>query len=376
VRKIIHLLKEIRKDQLADAQAPPQRLQECEEKFAYIDSALGGIRTDPTDERLREVMTDADFTYAIMEFVDRKMVPGYQRMTFPFEPLVWADTVSNFLPATRYQKRAFGDDLELVGQKAPARPGYVVDATKRQYQVYLWEKQYDFSYQALVNDDLGYLEDQASDMGEDARRTLEKFVSRMYTNGVSVLALTGLGALYSQNGRLTSARISECRMAFGQRLDARNEPIQADLAYIVYHRGLEDVVRTIQSSQLVPELATHAENVVRTGWTGIKDPYMAGTAPNLPWWGFTNHTANGIRPFVLARMAGWPAPFVVRKRSDIEAITSMLGAGRPIAPIFGSFDTGDITLKVWDVWGTYVGGAGNGNYFDLRGGYYSSGTAP
>jgi hypothetical protein len=375
VRKIIYAMKEIRKNQLADMKAPQARLQECEDKFAYLDAHLSGIKGQ-VNEQLAEVMTSADFTYAILEFVQRQMVPSYQRMEFPFAPLVAMDTVPNFLPVTRYQKRAGLDDLEYVGEKGQARPGSVVDATKRQYQVYRWEKQFDFSYEALVNDDLGYFQDQADLMGQAARRTLEKFVSRMYTNAVSIAALTVLGALYSQNGRLTSARISEARMGFGQRVDARNEPVEAELAFIVYHRGLEDTVRTIQNSQLVPELATNAANVVRTGWTGIKDPHMAGTAPNFPWWGFTNYTANNIRPFVLARLSGRPGPLVLRKDVDSVIVGSLLGGGRPATPILGDFETGNIILKVSDVWGTYIGGSGNGNYFDLRGGYYSSGTAP
>ncbi len=376
MRKIIHLMKEIRKDQLMDMKVSAQRIQECEDMFTYLDGAMCGIKTDKYNEELREVMTSADFTYAIMEFVERKMLPGYQRMQFPFESLVWQDTVTNFMPVNRYQNRGGFDDLEYVGQKGQARPGYLLDATKRQYQVYRFEKQLDFSYEALVNDDLGYFEDTTEKMGQAARRTLEKFVSRFYTNAVSIGAMTGAGALYSQNGRLTSARISEARMAFGQRTDARGEPIEADLAFIVYHRGLEDTVRTIQASQLVPELATNAANVVRTGWVGIKDPYITGTAPNLPWWAFTNHTVNGIRPFVLARLSGMPGPQIWRKETNSVAVTSLLGGGRPVAPIMGDFDTGNIVLKVLDVWGTYSGGGGQGNYFDLRGGYYSSGTAP
>lgn len=375
MRRIIYAMKEIRKDQLADLKAPETRIKECDNMFTFFDHAMDGIKTGDTNAQLYEVMTSADFTYAIMEFVQRQTVPGYQRMEFPFEPLVWMDTTPNFLPVNRYQKRAGVDDLEYQGEKGTPRPGYVVDATKRQYQVYRWSKEYDFSYEALVNDDMAYFENLADDMGQAARRSIEKFVSRYYTNAVSIGALTGLGALYSQNGRLTTARISECRMGFGQRTDTRGEPINAELGYIVHHRGLVDVALTIQASQLVPELATNAANIVRRT-VFIKDPYMTGTAPNLRWWGFTNWQANGVRPFVLARLSGRPGPLILRKRSDIEAITSMLGGGRPVDPIMGDFETGNIVLKVEDVWGTYIGGAGQGNYFDLRGGYYSSGTAP
>jgi len=259
-----------------------------------------------------------------------------------------------------------------VGEKSQPRAGLRDDAVKRSYSVFRWEKEYDFSHEALVNDDMGYFEDQAMKMGVSARRTLEKYVSRMYTNATSIAILAG--ALYSQNGRLTSARISEARMAFGQRVDADNEPIQADLAYIVYHRGLEDTVRQIQNSELVPELATNAANVVRNAFIGIKDPYITGTAPNLPWWAFTDHRAANIIPLVLARLQGRPGPLILRKKSDVESVTSMLGTGGAVSPIMGDFESGNIVLKVSDVFGTYIDGT-NGNLFDIRGAYYSSGTA-
>jgi len=370
------MLSELRQLQMKEAGVPDgdSRLRETADKFHWFDNALSGIKPTDPGTRLEEVMTSADFTYALQGFVQREMVPGYQQMRFNFEPLVWNDTTPNFLTVTRLQKRAGLEDLEFIGQKGTRRPGSVVDATQRQYRVYRWGKQFDFSMEALVNDDLGYFQDQARDMGESARRTLERYVSRFYTNATTIARLTALGALYMQNGRLTSTRISEARMAFGQRIDARNVPIDADLAYIVYHRGLEDTVRQIQASQLVPELATNAANVVRTGWQGIKDPYIAGAAPNLPWYAFTDHRQNGIRPFVLARRQGMPAPMLIRKRSDIERISSLLGGGAVAPPILGDFDTGNVVVAVEDQWGTYIDGT-DGNMFDHRGCYYSSGTA-
>jgi len=375
MRKLLYAMKEIRKGQLTDAQATPERLAEVDAKFSFLDNQLGGVMANGAGEQFIEVMTSADFTHAIQEFVQRQALPGYQRKTFAFEPLVKPDVLPNYLPVSRYQNRAGVDDLEFVGEKAQARPGSVDDATLRQYQVFRWEKQYDFSHEALVNDDLGYFSDLATKMGEAARRTLEKFVSRMYTNAVSIAALQGLGVNYAQNGRLTTARISECRMAFNQRTDVRGEPINASLAYLVHHAGLTDTALQIANSELVPELATNAANIVR-GTTFIQDPYIVGVAPNLPWFGFADYNATGIIPFVLARRQGVPGPLILRKKSDIESVTSILGAGAAVDPIWGDFASGNITLKVVDVWGTYIGGAGNGNFFDLRGGYYSTGTAP
>jgi len=373
MRKIIYTLSELRKGQLSDAGARPEKLAEVGDMFNALDRELDGVKFSRDNESLREVMISADFTYAIQEFVQRMALPGYEEKVFNFEPLMKMDTLPNYLPVSRYQQRDGLDDLEYIGEKAQARPGHVPDAVKRQYQVYRWEKQFDFSHEALVNDDLGYFSDVAMQMGRSARRTLEKFVSRMYTNATTIARLTGLGALYSTNGRLTTARISTARMAFNQRVDSHNNPIPARLTHIVFHAGLLDTVAQIQQSELVAELATNAANVVRGTFTPIEDPHMAGTAPNLPWYAFSIGQ-NNIFPFVLARRAGMPGPMILRKRSDIESVTSMLGAGAAVDPIMGDFESGNIVLKVADVWGTYVDGT-EGNLFDYRGAYYSSGTA-
>ena len=375
MRRILSMLCEIRQLQLKKQNADGAKLAEVDDMYRFFDMALSGITPTSPETKLEEVMTSAAFTYAIQEFVQRQMVPGYERKGFAFEPLVKPDTVPNFLAVTRYQNRCGVDDLEYVPEKGEARPGHVHDATKRQYRVYKWEKQFDFSMECLVNDDLGYFEDQAFKMGQAARRTLEKFVSRMYTNAVSIAALN-LGVLYTITGRLTSSRVSEARMAFNQRVDACSEPINATLRYIVHPNILVDVVRVIRQSQLIPELATNAENVVAGDFIPIEDPYITFTTPNVPWWAFTDWRDSGIVPFVLARRQGVPAPMLLRRRSDIESITSMLGGGAAVPPVMGDFQTGNVVVKVHDEWGTYVGGAGNGNYFDLRGAFYSSGTAP
>lgn len=379
MRNILTVLSEYRKVDLKSAGASEERLREVDDKFQFMDRALNSVMLsgsgfDGPESKLAEVMTSADFTYAIQTFVQRQMLPGYQEQTFAFEPLVKPETTPNFLPVSRYQNRGSLDDLEFVGEKGEARPGSVDDATVRAFQVYPFEKQFDFSMATLVNDDMGYFTDHAANMGRAARRSLEKYVARFFTNAVTIARLIALGALYSTTGRLTTARISEARMAFGQRTNARGEMIQADLAYLVFHPGLADTVAQIQASTLVPELATNAANVVKGTFTPIRCPYIAGTAPNLPWYAFADYKAAGVIPFILARRQGVPAPLILRKRSDIEAISSLLGGGAAVPPIWGDFATGNVVVKVYDEWGTYINGT-DGNMFDHRGSWYSSGVA-
>ncbi len=382
MRRILAAMSELRTIQLQRADKRNPRVSQIQEMFNYIDGALSGVHLntqtggfDDPETKLQEAMISADFTFAIQEFVQRLMWGPYQQRNFDFETFVAPDTTPNFLPVTRYQRRAGLDDLEWVGHQGTSRPGSVVDATKRQYEVRVYERSYDFDFATLVNDDLGYFNDTGTEMGRSARRSLEKFVSRMMNNATTIARLTALGANFLTTGRLTSSRISTARMGFAQRLDDRSEPVQASLAYIVYHSGLADVISTIQQSVLVPENATNAANVVQTGWIPIEDPHMAGTAPDLPWWALVNWTVAGIRPFVLARRNGVPTPLLLRKKSNIETVTAISGPGTDSPIMMGDFATGTIQLKVHDEWGTYINGT-DGNLVDHRGAFHGTGTAP
>ena len=374
MRKILSMLQEIRQLQVKAKGGMEAQLAEVADKYRYFDEQLSGITPTSTGTAIEEVMTSADFTYAIQEFIQRLMIPAYQVKRFDFEQFMKPDLTPNFLPVTRYQRRAGLDDLEYVGEKGEARPGSLPDATKRQYKVEVWEKQFDFSMRALVNDDLGYFSDFATAMGQAARASLEKYVSRMLWNATSLVFIVAGGVLYWQNGRLTSSRIAEARMAFNQRIDARGNPIAATLKYLVHHAGLVDTVRMIRQSTLIPELATNAANVIAGDFVPVEDPYVAGIAPNLPWYALVDWRTTGIVPFVLARRQGIPAPLLLRRKSDVETVTSLTAAGGGVSPLMGDFATGNVVVKIHDEWGTYIS-ANDGNVFDIQGVYYSAGTA-
>ena len=382
MRKLLYTLQETRCEQLKSA-GEEHRIAEVREMFGFMDKAfntvgLGGTNGQVWDApytRLSEAMVTGDFSYALGEFVQQQMIPGYETKRFAFEPLVMDDVLPNYLQVTRYQDRTGLDDLEYVPEKGPVLAGSKADATKRQYKVEVWSKQFDFSCRAIINDEMGYFQNQGMQMGIAARRTLERFVSRMYNNATSIARLTGLGALYSTTGRLTTARIRTARMAFNLRTDASNNPILAAMNYLVVPPSLEDAVAQIQNSQLVPELATNGTNEVAGKFTTIVDPHIAvvfGTANN-PWWAFTDWRAGNIVPLILARREGMAAPLLLRKKSDVETFSSFDASGAPVSPLLGDFETGNIVVKVHDEWGTYIDGT-EGNLFDFRGAYYSSGT--
>lgn len=384
MRRTLTLLAEIRKAQLEASGKPESRIKEAMDMFAFIDKSLNNVAPsgggfDGPESMLGEAMTSADFQYAIGEFVRRRMVPGYQMLQFQFEPLVKQVENVNFLLHTDYQDRTTGaGDLLPIGlEKHEAQSDSRADAVKRAYRPYRWQRQIDFSMEILVNDELGYFNDQAQRFGQAARRTLERYVTNMMTNATTLARLAGLGAMYTTTGRLTSDRISVAEMAFSRRTDSLGNPISVSPKYLVHHKSLANVVRTIRASQLVPETATNAANIVANDLTYISNPHLqAGAGINdLPWMVLADaNGAENVIPFVLVRRQGVPGPIVFRKRSDMEMIGSLMGGGTPAAPQWGDFANGDVVLKIYDEWGTYIDDT-EGNLYDYRGMYYSSGTA-
>lgn len=383
MRRILALLQEtsaaLYRHNLAESGQPLQEknVRLRRNAWRFIDDNIGpayaGMHVN--QGKLAEAMTTADFPNALLTYVNRKMVPGYNKKRFNFEPLVWLDQTANFLPVTRLQNRAGLDDLEFVGSLGTPRPGNYDDAILRQYQVYDWMKVYPFDRHAIVNDDIGYFADLTDLLGKAARRTLEKFISNLFNNVVSRAYIQSLGALYYSTAKLSSYAVSDNRMAFNQRLDNRGEPINAVLSYIVYHSGLDDKIRQIRDSEKTPEDDLNSVNVVRN-FAPIEDPYMSGTAPNLPWYSFTDWEMDNIRPLVLARMAGVPSPALIQKTNQNEVLTTMGAAGLPTTnpAMMGDYLNGQLSVKVHDIWGTYIN-ATEGNWFDVNGAFYNDGTA-
>ena len=102
MRKFLQLLATLRKDQLNEKGASGERLAAVDMLFREMDRQLSFNVAPAENEQLAEVLVSADFPYAIEEFVNREMVAGYQKKNFGFEPLVYNDTLTNFLPHTRY----------------------------------------------------------------------------------------------------------------------------------------------------------------------------------------------------------------------------------------------------------------------------------
>jgi len=255
-------------------------------------------------------------------------------------------------------------------EKAEAKATFIT-SSHIHYGVEEWARQFDVSWQTIVNDDLGEIQKTPQRMLQAALRFEDQFVSALYDNATTQGTFGALGAPYAGTGRLTAANL-----AIGiNGMKTRPDPSATFLLNIrsinlIIPPILEMQARMIMASALMPAVATNDANVVRDYIANIYvDPYIATAGANIPW--YLMASPSEIPTVTVARLETSPGPFIMRKRSNIE----MMSGSAPAAFMLGSIETGDIEYVVEDIIGGWDSGTLVG-VTDPNGLYYSSGTTP
>jgi hypothetical protein len=254
-------------------------------------------------------------------------------------------------------------------EKAESKATHIADSYVS-YGVEEYSEQFDVSWRAIMNDDLGKIRETPQRMLSAVNRFEDGFVSALYDNATTQAALIALGAAYAGTGRLTSANLAIGLNAMKNRVDAGGNRIQINRVWLVIPSILEIQAQTILQSVLLAGVATNDKNVLNNFIAGYKiDPYITTAAPNVPWYLFAEPSE--IPAVTVARLQDWNAPLVFQKRSNIEVVSGRA----PAAFLMGSFETGDIEYAV----STVIGARDDGTLVgvtDVNGIYYSSGTTP
>lgn len=334
--------------------------------------ALRAIKHDwrhMTSEQLAEAMTTANFSSYFSDALSRMFYEEYKLLSGSWKRYTFQDTVPDFRDVKRWRMTMPGT-LYLRREKAEAKATAIDEGTPITYHVEEYARQFDISWQAILNDDLGEIQMTPRRMARMAGVFEDQFVSNLYDNATTQAALVALGAGYAGTGRLTAANLAVGINAMMTRNDAAGNPIQIRQAILVIPPLLEQQAAVIMQSELMPGVATNDRNVLPNFLAGfVIDPYIATAAPNVPWYLFA--LPNDVPAVAVARLASAPNPYVYKKASNVE----MVMGSAPAQFLMGSFETGDITYGVSDI----IGGRNDatwGGVIDPNGIYYSSGTTP
>ena len=332
----------------------------------FMEAYAGSYRkrTAGEPQEIAETMTTAHFADYFGDALSRAFYPDYKYDVGSWVNYTYPDQVPDFRNVNRFRMSEPGT-LYKRRDKQQSAATYV-NETEINYGVEQFGRQFDVSWQTLMNDDLGKIAETPMRMANAARRWLDEFVSALYDNATTQAALIALGVVYGGTGRLTAANLAIGLNAMMQRTDVNGNQMNINRVHLVIPKVLQLQARTILGDALAYGGA--GGNVLMDFVAGVYvDPYIGFTSPNIPWYLFADPME--VPTVTVARMQGWPGPVVTRKLSDIE----VMSGSAPSQFRLGSFATGDIEFGVDDI----IGGWDNASYVgvtDFRGIYYSNGT--
>ncbi|MFA4972444.1 MAG: Mu-like prophage major head subunit gpT family protein [bacterium] len=318
---------------------------------------------------VKEAITTTDFPYLLGYIVDRQLLANYQINVANWRR--WTKVVTNTNFNTRRLERVFGLDDRLAevqekGEYLASKPKNCrFDITLKKYG-----RQFDISWESIINDALGAFSGIATRFANAAIRTENYLLTSTYAMstgphtslyGATITdcgqAVTNLGVL-----PLTIANLETTLELMQAQTDPNGEPISVRAATLVVPPSLEMTGRAILTSAMKAWTYGGDDEAAPVPWPTVNViPQMGLTLevdPYLPIVNTTSGTTNWYlfaepaeRPALLAAyLRGHESPEVVMKSSNKVAF-----GGGDAGPLSGDFATDNIFYRVREVFGTVQG---------------------
>jgi len=298
---------------------------------------------------LREALTTSDFPLLFGDVLDRQVLASYKAYPAVWKAFTKMSTVPDFRTARRFAISGGDQVLALVAEK-----GEYLASDRAETQYYFninkYGRQFDISWESIINDDLDALKDTPERFAKAAIRTEHRVVDALWVHNV-VLATAGRGNLTA--ALLTIANLETALEWFGARTDVGGEAIPVRAKYLVVPPSLELTARQILTSATKMWIETAGAlaatpypmtNVVSNyGLELIVDPYIdildATTAGTNGWYLFADPKELAV--VEAAHLRGHERPEICMKASDKVTV-----GGGAIGPMSGDFATDNIFYRV------------------------------
>lgn len=335
-----------------------------ETRLKEVNDLLFNVNHLPTHKHqylLREALTTSDFPYLFGDVLDRQVLASYQAVPAVWKAFTKQGTVPRIYPQVGgYRFAITGGDQYLaeVGEKGEYLAS---DRNELRDACYVkkYGRQFDISWESMINDDLGALKDTPERFARAATRTEHRLVSSTYVNDLGTHAG---GNLYENASNedvlaLTIGNLETCVERMAAFTDANGEPIMNRAKYLVVGPALEFTARQIltsttkmwlaDSDDVTPPAAYPMSNVIsQYGLILVVDPYIPILDASYPgsWYLFAD--PKDIAAMECDYLAGHERPEICMKASDKVSI-----GGGAIGPMDGDFATDNVFYRVRDVFG-------------------------
>jgi hypothetical protein len=320
---------------------------------------------------IREALTTSDFPYLFGDILDRQVLASYKAVDPVWKAFVKMSTVRDFKVSRRFAITGGDQYLAEVAEKGE----YLASERNEAYynlSVKKYGRQFDISWESLINDDLGALQDTPERFARAAVRTEHRIVTGLYADNAALYQLAG-GQANRVVTALTIGSLEIGLQAMASWRDANGEPIMNRAKFLVVPPALEMTARQILTSATKMWLATTnvpatavpypTNNVVsQMGLTLIIDPYLpvidTTGSGNTGWYLFAN--PSDIAALEVAHLLGHENPEICMKASDKVSV-----GGGAVGPMDGDFATDNVFYRVREVFGgvtedwraSYMGGS-------------------
>ena len=324
--------------------------------------------------KLQEALTSDDFRAAAFEVLDREMMTRYQDLPPVWDQYAKRTTVRDFKKKTLVDLMGGRAALDLVPERNEY-PHRKIDKAPYRISVSKYGGVFQISWESIINDELGELEDLPGNLAVASRNTETVTAVKLLTAGngpnpayfgaqawgrtydpVTDTWSGGQSNLISGNPVLSQTSLEGALDAISQRLDPEGLPIMVEAYKLVVPPALETTARRILDALEIRITDGNTTTVIKNSVSGrvqlVVDHWLPiidkSANANKTW--YLLPSPQSSRPALfLAFLRGHETPDL-RVKADAG---NRIGGG-PVDPLEGSFEADDISYRARHV----VGGAG------------------
>ncbi len=197
---------------------------------------------------IREALTTSDFPFLFGDVLNRQVLASYQAVDPVWKAFVKMSTVSRIYPQVGGYRFAITGGDQFLAEVAEKAEYQASDRSEAKYELSVkkYGRQFDISWEAMINDDLGALKDTPTRFAMAAVRTEHRITTNLYARDYSAvnhntnLYSDGVvGEVNAVTSLLTIANLEAGVQAMASWLDAGGEPIQNRAKFLVVPPALE-----------------------------------------------------------------------------------------------------------------------------------------
>jgi len=345
-------------------------------------SNRAGYRPQMHKAILEEAITTSDFPYLFGHVIDRQLLANYKAVYADWRTYVRVAGVPDFNTVRREKLSGSDNYLDVVPEKGEYLPTKPVNC-RYTYNVKKYGRQFDISWESLINDQLNAFADIPQRFATAALRSESRFVTGLYAASGGHGNTSLYGAALSDCGQsvcnlgvlpLSIANLETTMALMAAQTDPNGEPIGVMPKHLVVPPALEFTARSIITSGLKMWTSTADDesaslpypttNVIpQMGLQLHVDPFLPvidTTHGGTGWYLFADPSQGAALEMGFLR--GHETPEIVMKGSD-----KVLVGGSSVSPFDGDFSTDNIMYRVRHVFG--------GTQLDPRYTYHQAGAS-